>query len=86
MGARIFLTFNANIVTVVRTASTSDMGSAIKRPFTPRFPMAGRMIARGISRITFLSSARNMEIFAWPKARKVCWQAHCAPKIRKPKA
>lgn len=84
IGARIFLILIRNRVSVVMMDRISDIGSAMKSPFVPKFPIVGRISARGINRITFLSRARNIEILACPSAMKVCWQAHWMPKNRKP--
>lgn len=64
---------NAKIVTQQMAAVASAMLSAAKTPVTPQ--NLGSMMASGTSSITFLSSAMKSDIFAWPSAMNVFWQA-----------
>lgn len=52
-----------NMVVVTVAAMTSLKASARKNPQTPK-PKGGRISAKGIRRMTFLSSAKNVLIFA----------------------
>ena len=69
----IFLKLILKRVIAVRADVISLIGSARNTPFTPRID--DRINTRGISRITFLSSAKNSDSFVCPSPKKVCWHA-----------
>ena len=60
-------------IEVIRTAIVSDIGSAKNIAFT-LFPgnKRGIIYINGINNTTFLSKAKNMDIFAYPREIKVC--------------
>ena len=71
-----------NIVAVDSTAMVSATGSARNTANTLSWKKTGRMKISGMSRMIFLSTARNRDIYAFPRAIKVCWQAIWIPKIK----
>lgn len=67
-GSRVFL-FQIKIESVITEAVISATGSATYIPVTPK--NLGRIIARGISKNIFRTRAKNNEILASPRAKKV---------------
>ena len=66
---------------VVKTAITSATGSAIYTAMALFSKKCGSIYMSGMSRIIFLNIARKSDVFAFPMAMNVCWQAICMPKI-----
>lgn len=54
----------------------SATGSAKRTPKSPFSVKFGSININGTKRTTFLKSAKNKEIFALPKAKKVCWYVY----------
>ena len=69
---KILLNCKANNVAVTITAIISDTGSAKNTANTLSLKKLGKMKINGINNISFLRHAKNKEIFAWPRATKVC--------------
>ena len=80
--ARIFLKVSANVSVVTMPAVMSATPSAVKMPPVPK--NSGNMNVSGMRRMTLRSSASDMEIAAWFKAKKAFCNANCEQKKIEP--
>ena len=81
---RILWNSTRNVPVVATPATKSETASARKTAISLFSRKTGRIKINGIIKISFRKHAKNNDTFACPNARKVCWQAICAPMANAP--